>query len=48
MSTTDGPIDQKKKLWFRMDTLFSATENSYWNETSAVNKILFLLFGTNQ
>ena len=46
MPTTDGAIDQK--LRFRMDIFLSTTENSYANETSANNKILFITFSTNQ
>ena len=35
-------------LWFRMDVSLSATENNYANETSAINKILFITFSANQ
>ena len=48
MSTTDGAIDQKLFSRFRMDISLFTTENSSANETSAINKILFITFSTNQ
>ena len=48
MSTTDDADDQKTILWFRMDILLSTTENIYANETSAINKILRIIFSTSQ
>ena len=47
MSTTDGAIKKKMVLWFGMDKSLSTSENSYANETSAINKILFITFSTN-
>ena len=46
MSTTDGAID--KKMFYDLDVSLSTTENNYANETSAINKILFITFSTNQ
>ena len=47
MSTTDGAIDQKLFSDLEWISLFT-TENSSANETSAINKILFITFSTNQ
>ena len=50
MSTTDGAIDQK--LFYDLGGIFYclllSTENNCANETSAVNKILFVTFSANQ
>ena len=47
MSTTDGTIYQKL-FYDIMDISLSTTENSYANETSAINKMSIITFSTNQ
>ena len=48
MSTTDGTIDQKLLYDLQYIYVVVSTENSYANETSAISKILFITFSTNQ
>ena len=49
MSTTDDAID--KKLFYDLEWIYMdgylLTENNYANETSVINKVLFITFSTN-